>query len=185
MPAGGTRSVSSEQDVWIVPESLRPRLAERYGPIFTGPDADRRIRALELFGSCGDVVTAHAIRLGKLPLVALVDYKTQRNEAVDVRSFTPLTKRRVLRIRNPPGMLTDELRHAVAELVHGGGGLIEVVGEEDLGSLALVEALPPGATVIYGIPGAGVSFVPVTVRTKDHVRALIAQMEVRRMELGP
>ena len=66
-------------------------------------------------------------------------------------------------------MLTERLRRAVKETVEAGGGLIEVDGEEDLGALALVESLPLGATVIYGIPGAGVSFVTVDAVAQDHV----------------
>ena len=81
-------------------------------------------------------------------------------------------------------MLTERLRRAVKELLQAGGGLIEVDGEEDLGSLALVESLPVGATVIYGIPGEGVSFVAVDPIAKESVRALIAQMELRKVDLG-
>jgi uncharacterized protein (UPF0218 family) len=176
---------SDEEEVWVVPQSLRPRLAERYGPVSAGREADRRISGLGLFGACGDMVTGQALRLGKIPLVAIVDFKTKRNEPIDREAFAELARRRSIRVRNPAGMLTEGLRRAVEELTLEGGGLVEVDGEEDLGALALVEALPAGATVIYGIPGAGVSFVPVNARTKDHVRALIAQMEVRKVTLGP
>lgn len=177
--------MSSEEPVWVVPESLRPRLAERYGPVYSGREADRRLLELGVFGACGDVVTAEAVRLRKLPLVAVVDFKTERDEPVDPESFAPLARRRRIRVMNPPGMLTESLRRAVRQLVRTGGGLIEVEGEEDLGSLALVEEFPFGTTVIYGIPGAGVSFVPVNARTKEHARALIAEMEMRRMTVGP
>jgi GTP-dependent dephospho-CoA kinase len=184
MRAGATHSASSEERVWVVPEALRPTLAERYGPVFTGPEAELRMRALATFGTAGDRVTATAIALGKLPLVGIVDYKTRRNEPVDPAAFAPLAARRKVRVKNPPGMLTERLRRAVRELVVSGGGLVEVDGEEDLGALALVEALPAGATVIYGIPGEGVSFVAVDAVSKEHVRALIAQMELRRVDLG-
>ena len=89
-----------------------------------------------------------------------------------------------MRVWNPAGVLTETLRRTVRELVKSGGGLIEVDGEEDLGSLALVESLPAGATVIYGIPGEGVSFVEVDARAKGHVRQLLAQMEPRRITRG-
>jgi uncharacterized protein (UPF0218 family) len=184
MPRAGTRSASSEERAWAVPESLRATLAERYGPVYTGAEADRRVAALGTFGTCGDLVTARAIELGHLPLVGIVDYKTRRNESVDPSQFQPLAARRRVRVRNPPGLLTERLRRAVRELVASGGGLIEVDGEEDLGSLALVESLPAGATVIYGIPGAGVSFVRVDAVSKEHVRQLIAQMELRRIDRG-
>ena len=184
MPRAGTRSASSDERAWAVPESLRPTLAERYGPVYSGDEADRRIRALGTFGTCGDRVTQRAIELGHLPLVGIVDYKTRREEPVDPAVFRPLADRQTVRVRNPPGVLTERLRAAVRELVASEGGLIVVDGEEDLGSLALVESLPAGATVIYGIPGAGVSFVRVDAVAKEHVRHLIAQMELRRTPRG-
>jgi GTP-dependent dephospho-CoA kinase len=184
MPRVGTRSASSDGLAWAVPESLRPALAEKYGPVLSGEEADRRIVALGLFGSCGDRVTGRAIALGRLPLVGIVDYRTRRHEPVEPGSFAPLARRRMVRVNNPPGLLTERLRSAVRDLVAVGGGLIEVTGEEDLGSLALVESLPAGATVIYGIPGEGVSFVEVNATSKEHVRGLIARMERRRVDRG-
>jgi uncharacterized protein (UPF0218 family) len=185
MPPAGTRSGSSDEPVWVVPDSLRERLSERYGPVYSGPEVERRLRALTVFACCGDRVTETAIRIGHLPLVGVVDFKTQRNEAIDPSVFEPLRKIRTMKVRNPAGMLTGRLRAAVRALVDAGGGLLEVEGEEDLASLALVESLPVGATVIYGIPGAGASFVKVDPQAKERVRTLIGQMELRRLELGP
>ena len=179
MPRVGTRSASSEERAWAVPESLRPTLAERYGPVYAGEEADRRIRALGLFATCGDRVTARAIELDHLPLVGIVDYKTRRDEPVRRDMFRPLAARHLIRVQNPPGFLTEQLRNAVRKILAAGGGLIEVDGEEDMGSLALVESLPEGATVLYGIPGEGVSFVRVDAIAKEHVRLLIGQLEPR------
>ncbi|MGI0132224.1 MAG: DUF359 domain-containing protein [Thermoplasmata archaeon] len=177
--------MSSEERVWVVPQALRPTFAERYGPVYSGEEARRRIRALGTFAACGDRVTADAVALGNLPLIGIVDLKTQRREPVDPAEFAPLRRRGYRKVRNPPGMLTERLRRAVREMVGQGGGLLEVDGEEDLAALALVEALPSGATVIYGIPGEGVSFVAVDAVSKEHVRALIAQMELRKgVDLG-
>ena len=184
MPRAGTPSASSEQRVWVVPASLRATLAERYGPVYSGAEAERRVRALGIYGACGDQVTALGLKVGNPPLLGLVDYKTRRHEPVDPALFAPLAQRGLRHVRNPAGMLTEALRTAVRQLVEGRGGLIVVDGEEDLGSLARVESLPAGATVIYGIPGEGVSFVTVDAVSKEHVRALIAQMELRRIGLG-
>jgi len=184
MPAVGTRSGSSDEPVWVVPAVLRPRLAERYGPVLSGAAAVDRIRGLGLYAACGDRVTETAIASGNLPLLGVVDYVTQRNDPIDRNTFDVLARRRRRRVRNPAGMLTGRLRAAVRELVDAGGGLLEVDGEEDLASLALVESLPAGATVIYGIPGAGVSFVTVDAEAKERVRALIGAMEERRLDLG-
>jgi uncharacterized protein (UPF0218 family) len=184
MPRAVTRSGSSEERVWVVPTALRAALAERYGPVYTGREAELRLRNLRLFGACGDRVTALAIAVGNPPKIGIVDYKTQRHEPVEPSVYSPLRERGLRTVHNPAGMLTERLRRAVKELLAREGGLIVVDGEEDLGALALVEALPVGATVIYGIPGAGVSFVPVDAVAKEHVRALIAQMELRRIDLG-
>jgi GTP-dependent dephospho-CoA kinase len=184
MPRAGTRSASSDDIAWVVPDTLRAELARRYGPVLRGAEAERAIVALGEFGACGDRVTAEAIALGHLPLVGIVDFATQRSEPVDRRAFEPLAARRRVRVKNPAGMLTQRLRTAVRRLVAAGGGLIEVDGEEDLGALALVEALPAGATVIYGIPGAGVSFVRVDAEAKENVRRLIGRMERRKVALG-
>lgn len=184
MPRAGTRSASSDEAAWAVPPALRPTLAERYGPVYAGAEADRHVEALGLFASCGDRVTQRAIELHRLPLIGIVDYKTQRKEPIPPDAFRELAERRRVRVWNPAGVLTETLRRTVRELVKSGGGLIEVDGEEDLGSLALVESLPAGATVIYGIPGEGVSFVEVDARAKGHVRQLLAQMEPRRITRG-
>ena len=179
------RSGSSDEPVWVVPPSLRAALAERYGPVYSGAEAEERLRSLGTFATCGDRVTELAIGLGHLPLLGIVDFKTQRNETIDPQVFAPLAARGRRRVSNPAGMLTERLRRAVREMVRTGGGLLEVDGEEDLGSLALVESLPLGATVIYGIPGAGASFVGVDAAAKDHVKLLVSQMEPRRIDLGP
>ena len=160
MPRAGTRSASSDDSAWLVPESLRPELALRYGPVLSGAEADCRLVALDLFGACGDRVTLRSIELGHPPLVGIVDYKTQRSEPIDPGAFAPLAARQCVRVKNPPGMLTQRLRSAVRRLVAGGGGLIEVDGEEDLGSLALVESLPAGpplytASRVRGSPSSG------------------------------
>lgn len=176
--------MSSDERAWVVPESLRAALAATYGPVLAGPAADERIRGLSLFASCGDRVTQRAIELDNLPRVGIVDYKTRRNEPVDPAAFQRLSQRGRRRVVNPAGMVTESLRAAVRELLASTGGLVEVEGEEDLGSLVLVESLPVGATVIYGIPGEGVSFVTVDAAAQANVKTLFAQMDNRVVRLG-
>ncbi|MFZ0699008.1 MAG: DUF359 domain-containing protein [Thermoplasmata archaeon] len=184
MPPGSTPSASSEETAWAVPESLRPELARRHAPVYAGAEADRQMRELTDFSTCGDVVTANALRIGKIPFIGVVDHVTRRDQSVDVDLLAPLAARGQRKVRNPPGMLTQRLRETVREMVASGGGLLEVEGEEDLASLALVESLPSGATVIYGIPGEGASFVRVNAISKENVRKLIDRMELRKVRLG-
>jgi uncharacterized protein (UPF0218 family) len=126
MPRAGTRSASSDETAWAVPQSLRASLAKKYGPVYSGAPADRRIRKLEQFGACGDRVTERSLQLDCPPLIGIVDYKTQRNESIPRDTFHRLAAVRVVQVRNPPGLLTESLRKAVRDLVHSGGGLIEV-----------------------------------------------------------
>ena len=113
MPPAGTPSASSKDRAWVVPEALRATFAERYGPVYKGVEAEQRLKALGVFGSCGDLVTAQAIALGHLPLVGIVDYKTRRNEPVPRNAFVALAARRRVAVKNPSGMLTERLRRAV------------------------------------------------------------------------
>ena len=184
MPRDGTPSASSESGAWVVPESLRAELAKSYGPIARGAEVVERLKAVGDFASCGDRVTADALEAGFLPKLAVIDYHTLRTQPVDRASFRALAGRKTLSVRNPPGMLTDRLWRAIGTLWSEGGGLIEVEGEEDLATLALIAQLPSGATVIYGIPGEGVSFVHVDATAKDHIHTLLDRMERRRVDLG-
>lgn len=184
MPPGSTPSASSEETAWAVPDSLRSDLARRYAPVYSGAEADRQMRALADFSTCGDVVTANALRIGMVPFIGIVDYVTRRDHALGSEAFTALASRGRRQVRNPAGLLTQRLRDAVREMAGSGGGLLEVDGEEDLASLALVESLPSGATVIYGIPGEGASFVRVDATSKENVRKLIDRMELRKVRLG-
>ena len=187
MPRDATPSVSSDtagEEGWLVPDALRPDLAKRYGPVLSGPTVLERLRTLGEFAACGDRVTADALAGGCVPKLAVIDYHTLRSERVERKRFDVLARVRRVSVRNPPGLLTDRLWNAVGDLWRAGGGLVEVEGEEDLASLALVAQLPAGATVIYGIPGAGVSFVLVDATAKDHVQKLLSRMERTRVDLG-
>ncbi|MEM0128965.1 MAG: DUF359 domain-containing protein [Thermoplasmata archaeon] len=185
MPRDATRSASSDPtNAWVVPDRLRPALAERYGPVYSGAEAEAAFRSVGRFATCGDRVTADALRFGRVPQIAVVDFATRRRRRPFEDRFGPLARRRRFSVRNPPGTLTDALVAAIRPLWRGEGGWIVVEGEEDLGSLALVWTAPLGATVIYGIPGEGASFVRVDRRAKTSVAALLDRMERRQIDRG-
>jgi len=188
MPPDATPSASSDpvdgDGAWVVPESLRAELAKSYGPVVRGAAVAQALKELGEFATCGDRVTADALALGRPPKLAVIDYHTLRSEPIDRALFRGLASRTTVAVRNPAGMLTDRLWNAIGRLWAAGGGLVEVEGEEDLGALALIAQLPLGATVIYGIPGAGVSFVHVDATAKEHVHRLLDRMERRRVDLG-
>jgi GTP-dependent dephospho-CoA kinase len=176
MPADDTPSGSSEPGLWILPDSLRPAFQRPYGPVYQGGEFTERLRTLSVFATCGDRVTADALALGVYPIVGIVDYKTQRRDPVDPSAFAGLALRRRVAVKNPPGTISSGLRWAVRDLLHAGGGLVEVEGEEDLGVMVLVEFLPLGATVLYGVPGVGVCFLSVDLAAKSRVQELFQAM---------
>jgi GTP-dependent dephospho-CoA kinase len=185
MPPGGMPSASSEPRIaWILPDSLRPAFQQPYGPVWSGPRVATEIRKLGQFATCGDLVTSRAIAIGRVPFIGVVDYKTQRHETIDANAFAPLAAVRHRRVWNPAGMISDELRQAVGELVELGGGLLEVDGEEDLAVMPLIERLPVGASVLYGIPGEGVCQLSVDAAAKARVAALFQQMPHQTIQEG-
>ena len=176
MPAADTLSGSSDPGYWVLPDSLRPVFQRPYGPVYEGEAFVEHLRTLSVFATCGDRVTADALEQGAYPIIGIVDYKTQRHDPVDPSGFAGLALRRRVAVKNPPGTISSELRGAVRDLLATGGGLIEVDGEEDLGVMALVEFLPIGTTVLYGIPGVGVCFLSVDPAAKERVANILRQM---------
>ncbi len=93
----------------------------------------------------GDVVTANFIRHGLTPTAAVVDEKTRRNMPARHELF-----QRVIRVRNPPGYITEEAWSAVEIAVRNRDVMIKVEGEEDMLSLAFIKMAPPKSIVTYG-----------------------------------
>jgi uncharacterized protein (UPF0218 family) len=84
-----------------------------------------------------------------------------------------------LQIKNPPGIITDELWDAIKTVfknLKNGPVCIEVDGEEDLASLAAIYLAPGGVTVIYGLPNKGVVVVKATTAHKQKVKEVLDRM---------
>ncbi|MEM0277129.1 MAG: DUF359 domain-containing protein [Pyrobaculum sp.] len=93
----------------------------------------------------GDVVTRNFLEYGLAPTSVVVDEKTRRGIKVEGLGLY----KRVIRVNNPPGYITEEAWAAVEEAVEG-GVLIKVDGEEDMLSLAFIKLAPPRSVVAYG-----------------------------------
>lgn len=105
----------------------------------------------------GDVVTANFLSYGVRPKAAAVDMKTRRSgRAPRAREFGEVVK-----VRNPPGYITEEAWDAVRKAVESGDMLIVVEGEEDLLSLAFIALGPDDAAVAYGHYGGALVFIPL------------------------
>ncbi|WP_435074153.1 GTP-dependent dephospho-CoA kinase family protein [Halorubrum sp. HHNYT27] len=171
-----------------LPESMRDAFKEPLGPVTA--DADELLAdAAETRGeraapdapiiAVGDVVTYHLREAGRVPDVALIDGKTER-EAVDaeIEAALAAADARRIHVDNPPASLSAELLEALGEALSDADPvIIEVTGEEDLAALPAILAAPDGASVVYGQPGEGMVRVEVTPESRAEARELFETLD--------
>lgn len=171
-----------------LPDSLRDAFKEPLGPVTTDADellaaaAETRGERIERDApivAVGDVVTYHLRQAGRVPDIAFVDGKTER-EAVrsDIESALAAADVRRIAVENPPATLSADLLSALADALSAGEPvMIEVTGEEDLAALPAIVAAPDGASVVYGQPGEGMVRVPVTPESRAEARELFEALD--------
>ena len=171
-----------------LPDSLRDTFKQPLGPVTT--DADELLAdAAETRGeraapdapviAVGDVVTYHLREAGRVPDVALIDGKTER-ETVDaaIGSALDAADERRVHVENPAASLSAELLEAFGEALSATEPvIIEVTGEEDLAALPAILAAPDGASVVYGQPGEGMVRVAVTPESRAEARELFEALD--------
>lgn len=183
-----------------LPDSLRDAFKEPMGPVTTDPDAllAAAAESREAYGApdapivaVGDVVTYHLREAGRVPDVALVDGKTERETVrTEVSDALGRAGEKRVRVENPPATLTVALLEALVDaLADPDPVTIEVEGEEDLAALPAILAAPDGASVVYGQPGEGMVRVEITPERRRAARELFeglaGDVEVALDVLGP
>ncbi|OYR38054.1 hypothetical protein DJ82_14060 [Halorubrum sp. Ib24] len=179
-----------------LPDSMRDAFKEPLGPVTTDAEellAGAAETAAE-YGdggaagsgapdapivAVGDVVTYHLREAGRVPDVALIDGKTER-EAVraEIESALAAAEDRRVRVENPAASLSAALLSALRDALDAGEPVIvEVTGEEDLAALPAILAAPDGASVVYGQPGEGMVRVAVTPESRAEARALFEGLD--------
>ncbi|SNR38770.1 GTP-dependent dephospho-CoA kinase family protein [Halorubrum vacuolatum] len=171
-----------------LPDSLRDAFKDPLGPVTTDTDAllaaaaDTRAEhdaPNAPLVAVGDVVTYHLREAGRVPDVALIDGRTER-EAVDTQideALAAADERRVY-VENPPAELSEALLIALRDAIATPEAtIIEVDGEEDLAALPAILAAPDGATVVYGQPGEGMVRIAITPERRAHARELFVAMD--------
>jgi len=159
---------------------LRARLKFPLGELLKGaPDQNMR-KVLEVIEKekprrivcVGDVVSRNAIKAGVPVDVRVIDNRIMRKETGPVK----LEAKRILYVKNPPGMLNLTAWQALSEAIERGDSLMVVEGEEDLLTLAAIVEAPVMSIVIYGQPEEGIVIVRVDEKKKREIHAIINAM---------
>jgi len=164
-----------------LPEDIRTRLAAPLGTVYSaqeakGPDFERLVRTSAMAITVGDRVTDTLGAMGRTPEVQVVDGVERRV----VRAVPTVPYARLIRIKNPAGMLTEEAIAGMKSAFLGKKPVrVQVEGEEDLMAILAIAMAPVSATVFYGQPGIGVVVVRADAVAKSRNRAILSQMGIK------
>ena len=162
-----------------LPTSLRERLAKPIGKLYKDQETNGRAFRSQLEKAAfvvtvGDRVTERIAELGRIPEVQVVDGRERRVE----RRLPDVQFKRLIKVRNPPGTITNEALDGIAEAVNVKDGPVRVVveGEEDLLAIAAVASAPIGSNIYYGQPLVGVVLVRVDPAAKRRNQKILKEM---------
>ncbi len=161
-------------------DDMRELLAQPLEGVYSGDEIVSKVKDAEVLVSVGDECTLTLLRNDIKPSIAIIDYKTRRSDSVDEETLKPKDGA-VIRAKNPQATITDDMWNAISEAfdeIRFRKVVIEVDGEEDLASLAVIAQAPEGTIVIYGLPNRGVAHVEVNDFTKGQTNMFLRMMEV-------
>jgi hypothetical protein len=161
----------------VLPDEKRHFFKEPFGELC--PDIACIILRLDnrLVYAVGDIVTYNLRKNGISPAISVIDGHTMRSPCTRKPFFTG----RIIRVKNPPGTITDELVASIDDAISNPPATIFVHGEEDLAVIPLVIAAPEDAIVLYGQPHKGVVFRTADRQAKEKARNLLSHF-VRKSE---
>jgi uncharacterized protein (UPF0218 family) len=156
--------------MFVLPEERRTLFRHPFGELHRELEAVVPLIANRQVYAVGDVVTHNLQKRGITPAIAVIDGQTMRAPC----SRMPALTGTCVRVKNPPGTITDELVRALEDAVIHPPVTIVVDGEEDLAVIPLVLAAPDqGAIILYGQPHEGVVVRTVDARAKSDAHKLL------------
>jgi GTP-dependent dephospho-CoA kinase len=166
--------------MYVLPDDLKDTLKGYIGKLVDEPGLLRILQKERLIVTVGDKVTYTVLKHGFTPLLCIVDFILERKPyPSEMKTLIQGYGRVHLKIKNPPGTITDEIWDAIQTVYQHPQNTpvcIEVEGEEDLASLAAIYLAPRGVTVIYGLPNKGVVVVKATETHKQKVKEVLDKM---------
>ncbi|MCS7109104.1 MAG: DUF359 domain-containing protein [Sulfolobales archaeon] len=167
--------------VFRLPEVLRGELRRVMGTLLSGDRWSVANSVLRAVGDCsklwavGDVVCRSVVEVSCIPKVCVVDGKTLRGVDLGVPEGVKDVFREVVRVRNPPGCISEEAINAIKYCVGRDGVLVLVDGEEDLLGLPVLLYANLGDFLLYGVPGVGVDLVEVSESSRRRALDLMSR----------
>jgi len=164
-----------------LPDNLRDLLKQPMGTLVLEKELIEILENKKIIVSVGDHVTYTILKNFIDPIFCVVDFKTRRGKFPPefikvIKSFGD----EVIKVKNPKGTITDDLWSAIKDAFENSNKKIktriEVDGEEDLASLAVISIAPSDAIIIYGLPDKGVLVIKPTMENKEIVKEVLNKM---------
>jgi hypothetical protein len=157
-----------------VPEELRVLFRKPFGKLYKGKGlapASRIKKELkdEKVIIVGDITLKNALEVGIRPSLAIIDLKTKRENRKKLKNSETIVK-------NPAGMITEELWDEIHEKIDIDGARIIVDGEEDLAVLPCVLEADWDTVILYGQPDEGIVLVRVDEEKKMEASILLKML---------
>jgi len=123
----------------------------------------------------GDVVSLTFRRHGIRPFLSIYDGITERREMTEFATLVEDEEKD--EVVNPAGRITRELVESIRGCIEGTGGLIKVIGEEDLALIPAVLLAPMGTDIVYGWPGRCMMRITTDEGIRSKMEHLVSKME--------
>ena len=123
----------------------------------------------------GDVVSLTFRRHGIRPFLSIYDGITERREMTEFATLVEDEEKD--EVVNPAGRITRELVESIRGHIEGTGGLIKVIGEEDLALIPAVLLAPMGTDIVYGWPGRCMMRITTDEGIRSKMEHLVSKME--------
>jgi uncharacterized protein (UPF0218 family) len=164
----------------VLPNNLRDFLKEPMGQLVNEKKLLNLLKNEKYIVSIGDLVTYTILKNDIEPIFCVVDFKTRRGKCpIEIVKLIKSFGKKSIIIKNPPGTISDDLWKVIEiafENLEADTLRIEIDGEDDLASLAVIFLAPKDVTIIYGLPDKGVLVVKPTFENKKKVKEILDKM---------
>jgi uncharacterized protein (UPF0218 family) len=161
-----------------LPIELRNELKVPLGRLVSEGELVGIVSDREKIVTVGDICSLTLFKLGIIPDITIVDFKTRRGSIMELREEITKIGQIVINVNNPAGMITEQLWNALEKAYHMNVKVrIEVIGEEDMATLPSVLMASNHTVVIYGLPDIGMIAVLDMNKAKQKVKDVLRKIK--------